>query len=211
MKKQIIPIESIQQKIYYIRGEKVMLDRDLAVLYGVELRTLNQAVKRNKKRFPNDFMFQLNKKEYEILKFHFGTSSYSGDFLRFQNGTLDRSLKSQIVTSRSSDKSLRSQFVILEKGPGRGKYPKYLPYAFTEQGVAMLSSVLNSERAIQVNIQIMRTFTKLRKLLATHKELKEKIERMEKKYDKQFRVVFEAIKMLIKEDEKPKKKIGFKC
>lgn len=163
-----------------------MFDRDLAVLYGVETKVLNQAVRRNRKRFPSDFMFELNKQEFEILRSQFVISSYI-------------------------NKSLRSQFVTLEKGHGRGKYPKYLPCAFTEQGVAMLSSVLNSERAIQVNIQIMRTFTKLRKLLATHKELKEKIERMEKRYDKQFRAVFEAIKLLLKEDEKPKKRIGFSC
>ncbi|MDQ1283683.1 MAG: hypothetical protein QG620_31 [Patescibacteria group bacterium] len=183
MKKQtLIPIESIQQKIYFIRGEKVMFDRDLAVLYGVTTGNLNKAVKRNIKRFPFDFMFQLNKKE-------------AGVFSRFQIGSLN------------DGESSRSQIVTLK----RGYNIKYAPYVFTEQGIAMLSSVLNSERAIQVNIQIMRIFTSLRKMLMTHKELKTKIEAMEKKYDKKFAIVFETIKLLLKEDAKPKKQIGFKC
>jgi len=176
MKKlSIIPQEIIQQKIYFIRGEKVMLDRDLAELYGVETKALNLAVKRNRDRFPADFMFQLSKKEFEILRFQFETS-----------------------------KNLKSQIVILKRG-GR----RYEPYVFTEQGVAMLSSVLNSKRAIQVNIQIMRTFTQIRKMLISHKDLRKKLELMEKKYDKQFKVVFEALRLLLKEDEKPLKRIGF--
>jgi DNA-binding PadR family transcriptional regulator len=162
----IIPQEIIRQKIYLIRGEKVMFDSDLALLYGVETRVLIQAVKRNTKRFPDDFMFQLNKNENDTF------------------------LRSQIVTSKRG---------------GR----RYAAYVFTEQGVAMLSSVLKSERAILVNIQIIRTFTQLRKILATHKELKEKIEVMEKKYDKRFRAIFETLKLLIKDDEKPKNSIGF--
>ena len=165
--KDLISAESITSRIYFIRGQKVMLDRDLAKLYGVETRVLNQAVRRNIKRFPEDFMFQLTLKE---------------------------------------EASLRSQFVTLE---GKGKHSKYLPMAFTEQGVSMLSSVLKSDRAILVNIQIMRTFTRLREMLAGHKELEKKIEAMEEKYDEQFKVVFEAIKQLITEEEKPKKRIGF--
>jgi len=161
-----LPMERITSKIYLIRGMKVMLDRDLAELYGVETRTLVQAIKRNIDRFPSDFMFQVSKEEFA---------------------------------------SLRSQFVI-SKGKGGRRYP---PYAFTEQGVAMLSSVLNSKCAIRVNIQIMRAFTQLRQMLLTHKDLKEKIEAMEKKYDKQFKMVFEAIKQLLEADETPKKKIGF--
>ena len=137
----IVPQEIIETKIVFIRGKKVMLDKNLAQLYGVETRALNQAVRRNIARFPEDFMFQLTKEEAEEL--------------------------------------LRSQFVTLK----RGQHYKYLPFAFTENGVAMLSSVLNSERAIKVNIQIMRTFTRLREMLMTHKDLKEKIEAMEKKYD----------------------------
>lgn len=181
MPKEIIPSERITQKIYFLRGKKVMFDRDLAVLYGVETRALNQAVRRNLRRFPEDFMFQLNKKELEIWKSHI------------------------VISSQESD-PLRSQIVTLK---GRGKHSKYVPLAFTEQGVAMLSSVLKSERAIQVNIQIIRTFTTLREMLLTHKELKDKLERLERKYDKQFRVVFQAIKLLIREDAKPKSPLGF--
>lgn len=158
-----------------------MFDRDLAELYGVSVKRLNEQVKRNKRRFPSDFNFQLNKKEIVIWEAYI--------------------LRSQIVASRS-----RSQFATLKKGQNI----KYAPYVFTEQGVAMLSSVLNSERAIQVNIQIMRTFTKIREMLASNKELREKIEAMEKKYDKQFKVVFEAIKRLLDKDVKPISKIGFR-
>jgi phage regulator Rha-like protein len=167
----LVPIEVIESKIYMVRGRKIMLDRDLAKLYGVKTKVLNQAVKRNKARFPEDFMFQLTKEEAEeILLF-----------------------------------SSRSQLVTLK----RGQNIKYLPYAFTEQGVAMLSSVLNSERAIQVNIQIMRTFAKLRQILATHEELRRKIEDMERKYDQRFKVIFDAIKALVRPPEEKKLKIGF--
>jgi len=162
-----VPSERIINKIFLIRGKKVMIDRDLAELYGVETRTLNQAVRRNIKRFPSDFMFQLAKQEMELWK-------------------------SQIVISKSERKGLRKN-----------------PLAFTEQGVAMLSSVLNSERAIQVNVQIIRTFTKLRELIATHKELRQKIEEMERKYDKKFKIVFEAIGRLLESKDTPKKPIGF--
>jgi hypothetical protein len=162
----IVPIERITSKIYLIRGQKMMLDQDLADLYGVETRILVQAVKRNVERFPSDFMFQLAKDEFD---------------------------------------SLRSQIVI-SKGKGGRRYP---PYAFTEQGVAMLSSVLSSKRAIQVNVQIMRVFTHLRQMLSTHEDLKKKIEAMEKKYDQQFQVVFEAIRQLLETEAKPRKKIGF--
>lgn len=163
-----IPSERIISRIFLIRGKKVMLDRDLAELYEVETRTLNQAVRRNMARFPSDFMFQLNKQEFAIWK-------------------------SQIVTSTRDKKGLRKK-----------------PLVFTEQGVAMLSSVLNSDRAIQVNIQVIRTFTKLRELLATNKQLREKIERMEKKYDAKLRQVFEVLKRLLIQESKPKGKIGFK-
>ncbi len=160
-----VPVERIANKIYLIRKKKVMLDRDLAELYGVETKVLKQAVRRNIERFPEDFMFELIKSEFENLRSQIVTSSWGG--------------------------------------------PRYSPMAFTEQGVAMLSSVLRSNRAVQVNIQIMRTFYKLRKLLSTHEDLKKKIESMEKKYDQQFQVIFEAIKQLIDEEGKPKKKIGF--
>ena len=169
----LVPEESIERAIYLIRGKKVMLDRDLAALYGVQTGVFNQAVSRNSERFPEDFMFQLTPEEV---------------------------------------KSLRSQIVILKTGK-RGAHSKYLPHVFTEQGVAMLSSVLNSARAIQVNIQIMRTFTKLRELMQSRGELRRKIEAMEKKYDHQFHVVFDAIKKILAfhevEKKKPKRMIGF--
>jgi hypothetical protein len=165
---EIVSQQVIETKILIIRGRKVMMDRDLAILYGVETRMLNQAVRRNIKRFPEDFMFQLTKEEMD-------------------------NWKSQIVISNKEKMGLRKR-----------------PYAFTENGVAMLSSVLNSGRAIAVNIQIMRTFTKLREMLITHKELRQKIEAMEKKYDYQFKVVFDAIKQLISPQETKKGKIGFR-
>ena len=150
-----------------MRGEKVLLDRDLAELYGVETRVLKQAVRRNRKRFPKDFMFELTKQEFEDWR-------------------------SQFVISKSDKMGLR-----------------YRPMAFTEQGVAMLSSVLNSDRAIEVNIAIMRTFVQLRKMIASNEELARKLDELEEKYDEQFRIVFDAIRALIDQDEKPRKKIGF--
>jgi hypothetical protein len=152
--KDLVPQEIIENKILLMRGRKVIFNRDLAALYGVETKALNQAVKRNYQRFPDDFMFRLSSEEARLLS--------------------------------------RSQFVTLK----RGQHYKYLPLVFTENGVAMLSSVLNSDRAVQVNIQIMRTFTRLREILATHEELRRKIEQMEKKYDSQFKIVFEAIRQL---------------
>jgi len=163
---EIIPQEVIENKILLLRGKKVMLDKDLAILYGVTTGNLNKAVGRNIDRFPGDFMFHLTEEEFKNLIFHFGTSSWGG--------------------------------------------ARKLPYAFTENGVAMLSSVLNSKRAIDVNIQIMRTFTRLREMLLTHKDLQRKIEEMEKKYDQQFKIVFDAIKQLLGPAEKQhKKRIGF--
>ena len=160
-----IPMERITSKIYLIRGQKVMLDRSLAELYGVKTKVLKQAVKRNIGRFPEDFMFELTKLEFDNLRAQIVTSSWGGT--------------------------------------------RYSPMVFTEQGVAMLSSVLNSDTAIKVNIQIIRAFTQLRQMLSTHKNLKKKIETMEKKYDQQFQIVFEAIKQLLEADAKPRKKIGF--
>jgi phage regulator Rha-like protein len=165
-----------------------MLDRDLALLYGVETKTLNRAVKRNITRFPEDFMFQLiiEEEKYVSSRYQFGT-------LNNELGLDKANLRYQIGTSSS--------------GYGGRRYKTY---AFTEQGVAMLSSVLRSERAIQVNIQIMRTFTKIREMLGTNKELREKIEKLESKYDSQFEVVFKAIKQLLTEPENDNKSpIGF--
>jgi len=162
----ILP-ENIASKILLIRGKKVMLDRDLAELYGVKAIALRQQVKRNPLRFPEDFLMQLSSDE----------------------------------TAR-----LLSQNVI----PSKRSLGGFLPYAFTEQGVAMLSSVLNSENAVEVNIQIMRTFTKIREMLSSNQEIIDKINRMERKYDQQFRVVFEAIRHLIEPSKTPGKQIGFK-
>ena len=150
----IIPAERIERRIFYLRGSKVMLSADLAELYGVTVKGLNQAVKRNLDRFPEDFMFQLSREEFNDLK-------------------------SQIVTS------------------SWGGMRRALPYAFTEQGIAMLSGVLNSPRAIRVNIQIMRAFVKLRQMLASNAELARKLDELEKKYDRQFKIVFTAIRSLM--------------
>lgn len=162
----IIPAERIEKAILLLRGEKVMLDADLADLYGVETKALVRAVKRNIDRFPGDFMFQLSGEEFGDLRCQIGTSNQRG---------------------------------------GR----RYPPYAFTEQGVAMLSSVLRSKRAVQVNVEIIRTFVRLRRVLATHKELARKLDDLEKKYDGQFRVVFEALRQLMTPPERPRKRIGF--
>jgi hypothetical protein len=168
--KTFLPQERIEKSILFIRGLKVILDRDLAEMYDVKTFNLNKAVKRNIDRFPPDFMFQLTQEEFNNLIFQFGISRWGGT--------------------------------------------RKLPYAFTELGVAMLSSVLNSKRAVHVNIQIMRAFVALREILATHKDLAQKLEEMEKKYDQQFKIVFEAIRQLITApesvQEKPKRQIGFK-
>jgi hypothetical protein len=162
----VIPIERITRAILLIRGQKVMLDSDLAQLYEVEPKVLNRAVKRNMTRFPGDFMFQLSPQEVEILRCQFGTSSWGGR--------------------------------------------RYLPYAFTEQGVAMLSSVLRSERAVRVNIEIMRAFVRLRQILSSHADLARKLETLEKKYDAQFKVVFDAIRELMTPPPPAgKRRIGF--
>ncbi|MBI4288183.1 MAG: ORF6N domain-containing protein [Chloroflexi bacterium] len=163
-----------------------MLDADLAALYGVETKILVQSVKRNIKRFPADFMFQLSKEEFDDLRFHFSTSSDLEG--REEFGVL----RSQIVTS---------------SGWGGRRYP---PYAFTEQGVAMLSSVLRSQRAIQVNIEIMRTFIRLRQMLASHAELARKLDALEKKYDAQFKEVFEVIRQMMATPEPKRPPIGFR-
>lgn len=162
----VIPGERILRSILVIRSEKVILDSDIAALFGVQTRALIQAVKRNFDRFPPDFMFQLGDREFAYL---------------------------------------RSQFVTSSSWGGR----RYAPYAFTEQGVAMFSSVLKSKRAVQVNIEIMRTFVRLRQVLATHKALARKIEAMEQKYDGQFKIVFEALRALMEPPKRTKKPIGF--
>lgn len=164
----IVPIEAINTKILWLRDQKVMLDFDLAELYQVETRTLNQAVKRNIERFPKDFMFQLNEKELE-------------------------NWRSQIVTSN----------------PNANMSLRYSPYAFTEQGIAMLSSVLRSKKAVDVNIAIMRTFVQLREMMLSQADLQRKIESMEQKYDENFSIVFDTLRELIKMPEPKKNPIGY--
>ena len=168
------------QLVFFVRGEKVMFDADLAKLYGVSTKALNQAFRRNNQRFPSDFAFQLSTAEYD-------------------------SLKSQIVTSSAEGTNLRSQIVTSSWHGGRRRPP----VAFTEQGVAMLSSVLRSARAVAVNIAIMRTFVQLRRLMDTNRDLARKIEALEKKYDEQFAEVFAAIKELVAPPASPRKQIGF--
>ena len=163
----IIPVERIEHAIYLLRGQKVMLDRDLAVLYGVETKRLKEQVRRNSDRFPEDFMFVLTPEEFANWRSHFATSNSDRMGLR------------------------------------------HAPMAFTEQGVAMLSSVLNSKRAIGVNIAIMRTFVKLRQMLDSHAQLAQKLVELEAKYDGQFRVVFEALNELMATPEPTRKPIGF--
>jgi len=168
-------LQTIQNRIYEIRGQKVLLDFDLAELYETETKRLKEAVRRNMERFPSDFMFELTKDEYNTL---------------------------------------RTQFATLDNR-GRGKHSKYSPFAFTEQGIAMLASVLRSPKAIEVNIQIVRAFVFLRKYALSHKELTQKLEELETKYDKQFNDIFEAINYLIQKDklentQKVRKRIGFK-
>lgn len=169
-KSSLIPQERIERKILFIRGQRVMLDADLAVLFGMSTKALKQAVKRNLERFPSDFMFELTEEE-----------------------------KSEVVTNCDHLENL--------------KFSAYLPFAFTEHGALMLANVLNSPKAVQVSVQIVRTFVHLRELLATHKDLAAKLKEIEKKYDKQFKVVFEAIRQLLstsEEETKPKLPIGFR-
>ena len=169
MSKEIIPVERVAQSIRWIRNQKVLLDSDLAALYGVQTKNLNKAVKRNAERFPADFMFQLTPEELRSLRFQFGTSKARGG-------------------------------------------PRYPPYAFTEQGVAMLSSVLKSDRAIRVNVAIMRTFVRLRQTLESNRELAQKFSELERrvgKHDDEIATILEAIRQLMTPRERPRREIGF--
>jgi len=182
MKNQLIPIERVEKLILLLRGEKVLIGQQLAELYGVPVKVLIQAVKRNRDRFPEDFMFQLSREEFDHLK-------------------------SQFVTETAGE-GLRSQFVTLK----RGQHPKYLPYAFTEQGVAMLSSVLRSDRAVQVNVAIMRAFVSLRRMLAGNDILARKLAGLERRlegHDQAIKSLFDAIRELMAPPAKPKREIGF--
>ena len=162
---------AIESRILVLRGQRVMLDADLAQLYGVKVKALNQAVRRNADRFPDDFMFQLESDEAD---------------------------------------SLRSQFVTLDAAASRrGRHSKYRPYAFTEQGVAMLSSVLKSKQAVRVNVEIIRAFVRLRSLIGENRELARRLDALEAKYDRQFKVVFDAMRELMTPAAPPKRRIGF--
>lgn len=196
-----INIGIVREKIYIIRGKKVMFDKDLAMLYEVPTHRLNEAVKRNIKRFPEDFMFQLNKNENDLfLRSQFATLNQDTDNLISQIAiSSDKTLK-----NKDKNSNLKSQIATSSWGGGRKGN-----YVFTEQGIAMLSSVLKSDRAISVNIQIIRIFTKLREMIDTYKELREKVEEMEKSNTKTFHQIFDIIKFIIKEEEKPKNPIGF--
>ena len=183
-------IKSIQNRIYEIRGERVMLDRDLAVLYEIETKALNLAVKRNTKRFPKDFMFQLTREEYEALRFQIETLEIN-EPLRLQNETLKK---------------------------GRGQHTKYLPYAFTEQGVAMLSGILNSDKAIAMNIAIMRAFVEIRRILLQETDLKIQLKFIKEKlgeHDAQLNHIYDAMENLLDEKAAQRKwddreRVGFK-
>ena len=184
--------ENLAQLVLLVRGEKVLLDADLAMLYGVETGALNRAVKRNIDRFPDDFMFQLDSADWENLKRQIGISS----------------APAAASGSRKSE-TRRSRIMTANMHGGR----RGLPHAFTEQGVAMLSSVLRSQRAVEVNIAIMRTFVQLRRLMDSNRDLARKIEALEMRYDEQFSAIFDAIRQLIADDQtlkaKPKRSIGF--
>jgi hypothetical protein len=184
MNKEIVAADQIASRIRNFRGEKVLLDFDLAALYGVETRVLNQAVKRNADRFPSDFMFQLSVEETEMI--------------------------SQRVTSSMGQTVSDSSQIVMSPSKHRGT--RYCPYAFTEQGVAMLSSVLNSERAIKVNIAIMRAFVKLRQILETNRELAKKFSELEQcvgKHDEEIDAILEAIRQLMAPSDRPRREIGF--
>jgi len=178
----LIPVERIDRAILVLRGQKVILDTELAALYEVETKMLNRAVKRNSERFPADFMFQLTKEEYDVLRCHSGTSNVK------------------------PSPAQRSQSGTSESRGGR----RYLPYAFTEQGVAMLSSVLHSERAVRVNIEIMRAFVRLRRMLQANAELSLQLDALEKRYDHQFKIVFDAIRELMEKPKAKERRIGFR-
>ncbi len=172
-----LPAERVERRIIQVRGHKVMLDVDLAALYGVTVGRLNEAVRRNIDRFPSDFMFQLTKEEMETLRAQLATSN----------------LKSQCAFSRSGWGGRRTR-----------------PHAFTEQGVAMLSSVLRSKRAVQVNIEIMRAFVRLRRMVISHEEMARRVDTLERKYDAQFKAVFDAIRQLMAPPGPARRPVGFR-
>jgi hypothetical protein len=194
-----VPLEYVQRVMLIVRRHRVLLDQDLAVLYGVEVKALKQAVKRNIQRFPSDFMFELTMDEARALARAAAQGRQGDAHPRSQSVTLDA--EPSIITALSVKPTTRL---------AAGKNVKYVPYAFTEQGVAMLSTVLRSRRAIQVNIEIMRAFVRLRQVLQGNSDLAKKLADLEARYDGQFRVVFEAIRQLMTVPEKATKRIGFR-
>jgi hypothetical protein len=196
----LIPAERIERRILLQRGQKVMLDFQLAELYEVEARSLNQAVKRNLERFPEDFMFRLSESETRQILRQVVTAASPLNSSQFVMSSDPQDAAAQVAAANSSPIVTRSR---------RRRGLAYRPYAFTEQGVAMLSGVLRSPRAIQVNIAIMRTFVQLRRILASHADLARKLEALEKKYDAKFRVVFDALRELMAEKRRPRREIGF--
>ena len=222
-------IEVIKHRIYEVRGQRVMLDRDLAELYGVETKVLNQAVKRNIERFPEDFMFKLNKSEWVFLRSQFVTLKESALSTDTEDiDIVETSLRSQIVTLNNDEDSMSSQIVMTN---GRGQHSKYLPYAFTELGIAMLSSVLRSETAIQVNINIMRAFVAIRHAIGAWQGVNLKVEQLSHKVDNlnarvdeilheqnennmemavQISALNDALDQLREKPSTPRKRIGFK-
>ncbi len=222
-------IEVIKHRIYEVRGLRVMLDRDLAELYGVETKVLNQAVKRNIERFPEDFMFKLNKSEWVFLRSQFVTLKESALSTDTEDiDIVETSLRSQIVTLNNDEDSMSSQIVMTN---GRGQHSKYLPCAFTELGIAMLSSVLRSETAIQVNINIMRAFVAIRHAIGAWQGVNLKVEQLSHKVDNlnarvdeilheqnennmemavQISALNDALDQLREKPSTPRKRIGFK-
>ncbi len=189
----IVPIQQVENLIYLLRGQKAMLDSDLAALYGVPTKVLNQAVRRNLDRFPEDFMFQLSVEELQqMMRSQIVTTSDQKLKNRPKSSVIQPGMWSQIVTT--SNKRRRRT---------------HSPYVFTEQGIAMLSSVLRSPRAVQVNIEIMRAFVKIRQWLASNADLSSRLDQMEKKFDHRFKIVFDAIREMNKPDIAPRREIGF--
>jgi hypothetical protein len=188
----VVPVQQVESLIYLLRGQKAMLDSDLAALYGVPTKVLNQAVRRNLDRFPEDFMFQLSVEELQqMMRSQIVTSSDKKLKNRPKSSVIQPGMWSQIVTTSSKRRHTHS------------------PYVFTEQGIAMLSSVLRSSRAVQVNIEIMRAFVKIRQWLASNADLSRRLDQMEKKFDYRFKIVFDAIREMTKPDIAPRREIGF--
>ena len=211
----VVPIQQVESLIYLLRGQKAMLDSDLAALYGVPTKVFNQAVRRNRERFPDDFMFQLSEDELERFLRSQIVTSKKGNRSHIAIGSEkipQKSSKSAKFSSTSGSQmvnssiTLRSQIVTSKDRRG-GR--RFRPYVFTEQGIAMLSNVLRSQRAVQVNIEIMRAFVKIRQWLASNADLARRLDEMENKFDRRFKIVFDAIRELTKPLRVPKREIGF--